>query len=91
MSGYWQELVSSYGLDQVMDLVIEDDSCSLVMSVGEGVSVRFHVETQRMAWDIKNVVERGKDGEDIQVSTPSLPLSLPPSLPHSLPPSLPPS
>ena len=51
------------------DISIEEDSYSLVLTLVEGGPVRFHVETSRMAWDIKNMVQRGKDGGDVQVYT----------------------
>ena len=62
-----QELVSSYQLEEVQRVLMEDDPCSVVMVLQEGGSVRFHVDTSRMAWDIKNIVQRGKDGGDVQV------------------------
>ena len=64
---YSQELVCSYDLDQVVNVSIEDDGCLLMLTLSEGGSVRFHVETQRTAWDIKNTIQRGTNGQDIEV------------------------
>ena len=57
----------SHYLGEIGSVSVEEDSCSLVLVMEEGGPMRFHVETSRTAWDIKNVIQRGKDGGELQV------------------------
>ena len=59
--------MSSHPLGEIGSVSVEEDSCSLVLLMEEGGPMQFHVETSRMAWDIKNIIQRGKDGGYLQV------------------------
>ena len=59
--------MTSYYLDQVKGIETEGDPCSLSLSLTDGVPVRFHVETVSLGWEIKNILERGKEGGEWQV------------------------
>ena len=59
--------MSSHPLGEIGSVSVEEDSCSLVLLMEEGGPMRFHVESSRTAWDIKNIIQRGKDGGDLQV------------------------
>ena len=60
--------MTRYNLQDIQSISRETDPCSLLVSLRDGGSCRFQVETASLAWEITNVVEQCIEGEDWHVN-----------------------